>query len=63
MEATQRGVVMEVPPLMVVQLWELSGTPGVDQEPGVGLGKGKDKGPKYLELKTGPESWKCDSCE
>ena len=39
---------------MVVKFWELSWTPGVDQETELGPDKGKGKG---------LESWKCDSCE
>ena len=53
---------MEMPTIEVSEFQELSQTPGVDQETGPPQGKGKGV-KKVPELGTGPESWKCDSCE
>ena len=47
---------------MVVDFQELSGTPEVDQETGLGWDKGK--GPELVpESMMGQESWKHDSCD
>ena len=53
---------VEVPTIKVSEFWELSWTPGVDQEMGLLQGKGKGV-EKVPELGTGLKSRRCNSCK